>query len=449
MGSSRRAHRLSESQLGATSRFSRAEKASAERLRRFKMHLLANTEALYSPKGKTDVNKILICALCVCFFGSTGSVLSQPPEQKAKADTSKGSRSPEQHRELAVQAWKQQIESVTSTDIEGTYTHTIAKRSKPQEKTDSVYKFRIACNKQKYYCNMSLVTGKPLFFEITQQMMVYDGDTLAVRTVSPREKPKGEETRLYTTATGNPVELRFPYLGGNLFSRHPAKLLSTIGDIPQFFQDNPSHTIQETGDQVTVNVAKEKLKLAVRFSVSHDYRPVDISLSWTANKNTITSSVQWKKHDKLWYPEIISIVEYNSETDEEKTQRYEFTNVILNQPIDPSLFTLNALNMKIGSRMIDYHTPYTGETPTFRRIGTGNPHPDLTQSIAEAIRKLPADPDPPVDKPATSQHRIRTWVIRFGIALSVLGALIYLYSLRRKRPTVPPSPAEGSARLTS
>jgi hypothetical protein len=223
-------------------------------------------------------------------------------------------------------------------------------------------------------------------------VLIYDGQTLAVREVNAVIRPHGEEARLHLAVgdrTRSVLGLTFPF--------NPTCLQAAVLDLSEAGRTAPNKvfglgdTVFGAGpDDIFASVRfppDRALQIGARFSKAAGYNVGEFSVARTDTGYRQEAVARWGRSAGAWYVREVETT-YARPGLGREYQRLTYTTFTANADIAPALFQLPALGLVRGARLLyinvqsEVADAYTNDPPA-RAGGRGD-------TLLDDLRRLPA-----------------------------------------------------------
>jgi hypothetical protein len=333
--------------------------------------------------------------------------------------------------EVVQEAYRTSVDSIRSGAGKGRFI--IDKRASPDSDWVVVREadFEAAFLDNRIWVKLQGVGG---ILEYDRQIVIYDGSLIATSSFSDRVKPFGGEGQLFP-ARVLPGGVVLTAIGGIPWS--PASLPETIIDLNLVVESVGASGVelqkQESGSIVGVYRIKGASGVSVEFTCDaiagyNVTKVVASNAGWEWPATVV--DMEWKLSKDYWWVTRVSETQ-RDEKGHESRSRWEYTEFEPNAPVDPSLFSLAALDLPPGARIVDHRPDVEGDD-RFHYV----PVPDAIVEaelgkVAEAVARLPTKPRPTGAPPTAEAPPLWPWLVG-GNAVLVVVLLAWVY-LRRAR----------------
>jgi hypothetical protein len=213
------------------------------------------------------------------------------------------------------------------------------------------YSLKVVHAGEKFRAELAYLDGEALTDLPNRLVVIYDGETLAYREVSPKFRPFGEEARLFKA---KPTEIG---RSGPFFRFNPANLLAL--DLPAYLRNRPETVFVYTPKDVfaSLETKKPSVSYELRFPKTAGYNIGSYEVRATESGYKQATIAGWDRSENIWY-----VREFEKQTLlKDKPSRYEkmtYKSYEANPKVDKSQFRLPALGLKADARLLylDFET---------------------------------------------------------------------------------------------
>jgi len=271
------------------------------------------------------------------------------------------------------------------------------------------------------------------WFKTERQIIVYDGTAIFSSQFGQNILPVGSQTDVFDVPQGQskvrPQSAGFPW--------DVSKLHSSLVDLSQVLK-------KRSGEDIEVRLSPEGdyvgqfplgAKSVVKFECPRKYgfKVARTSIFGPSTAKPVHEFIAtWKKDGDVWY--IDTFLEESDNTKRQERSEMHYHKFTANPKVPPELFTMAALEMPAGSRVLD-HRPKASQPIHYV------PHEDKALekklgTMVEQLQSLPVEPPhvprvPPV--PPSPYRKVLFWSMNAAIVLAIVGLSVALWRLRRKR----------------
>jgi len=313
---------------------------------------------------------------------------------------------------------------------EATYKHFARSKKDPSQEAHAEAQLSVAFDRGKYrlefrYSKHSLKTER--------QIIVYDGTAIFSNRFTKNIHPVGSHTDVFDVPEGQ-GKVR-PQLAG--FPWDVTKLHSSLVDLNRVLKNVSADKIQvilsPEGDYVGQFPSGGNSFVKFECPRKYGFNVGRTSIYGSSSAKPVQEFIAtWKKDGDVWYVDTFS-EEFDSSTRQERSEMH-YNKFTANAKVSPELFTMAALEMPAGSRILD-HRPKTAQPIHYV------PHEDKALekqlgTMVEQLQSLPVErPHVPHTAPAppSPYRRVIFWSTNAAIVLAIVGLSVALWRLRRKR----------------
>ncbi len=205
-------------------------------------------------------------------------------------------------------------------------------------------------DKSKYHILLDFTESNALL-KLDRQVIIYDGSAVFTSRFSEQIKPVGSQTSVYNPSPVpsnlvRPVRAGFPWdvtkLGACLVNVN--RLIENIGE------DAITLVKTQDGDYVGEHEVGKSGKCVFKWPRKYGYN-VSVRQLSTDGEPAGDMVATWRQSGGVWYVE--SLTEYGKYPESESRDELEYDDFEVNAEVSPDLFTMDALAMPSGSRILD------------------------------------------------------------------------------------------------
>jgi hypothetical protein len=270
--------------------------------------------------------------------------------------------------------------------------------------------------------------------ELTRRVIVHDGSVLATNRFSPRISRTGSETDIYQPESAGANTVPATRAG---LPFDPSRLSYALTDLEAHRRNvgDKKFRLEPTPPDDARLVLSHPLgtqsQARLTINPEHGYLLEAVWAGTEGSPYFQRTTADWREIDGVW-----CVVKLRHEVHYEglhEVTELEFDDVQPNAPVDPKLFTLAALEMPPGTRVIDRRLPDPREGGIHFAPATDEDVDQKVASMADALKHLSSLPVPVGGVPLDQQPGRSTFAIIMAINLGLLGLFLGVIVWRRRR----------------
>ncbi|MBW3538636.1 MAG: hypothetical protein KY476_00050 [Planctomycetes bacterium] len=277
-----------------------------------------------------------------------------------------------------------------------------------------------------------------------KRIIIYDGTAIFATRFSDGISVTGAETQAFPAPTtpGRPAKPELAH-----FPWDVTKLYSPLANIPAILKAYTPGSITLTttaaGDYITESAARNsaRVRIVKQFAREYGYNIASVQVYNDGNPGSSTTA-EWKQDKGIWFVSKLTEEFTLKHRNRSWRQELSYDEFEVNAEVDPALFTMNALEMPGGSRLID-HRPAVPREKVIHYVPVENQEIEAKlDSMVEQLESLPTTrTGTRMINPAEDGRGLRFWLI-LGFNLLIAGLVIVLLIWRRRRRKSAPSASQ-------